>query len=115
MENNNELKLFTYLEIMNLWLEMRQKGKTIIPFLKSQGYNGVAIYGMQMLGHRLVDELSDSDICIDYVIDKQPVLGEFKLFKPDDELPKTDAIIVTADYYFSEINSELSKSPRQPF
>ncbi len=100
-------KIHSYYELLNVWLEMRIKGKTVAPYLKQKGYNEIAVYGMKELGHRLLDELDDSGISIKYVIDKDPVLGDFVLLKPDDNLPEVDAIIVTADYYFSEIKEEL--------
>lgn len=100
-------KIHSYYELLNVWLEMRIKGKTVSPYLERKGYREIAVYGMKELGHRLLDELDNSSISVKYVIDKDYVLGDFVLYKPSDDLPEVDAVIITADYFYYEIKSEL--------
>ena len=72
-------------------------------------YKSVAIYGMKEFGVHLYEMLKDSDIKVEYVIDKNPgiVSEDIKCYKPSDELPKVDVIVVTASYYFNEIRKQL--------
>ncbi len=107
-------KISSYYGLLVVWLEMRQKGKTIVPYMIEKNYKRIAIYGMKELGHRLVDELYGSEIVVKYVIDKSPVLGEFNVIKPEEEFDEVDAIVVTADYYYDEIKDELSKKCSYP-
>lgn len=107
-------KMHAYYELLNVWLEMRQKGKTVVPYMKKNGFYKIAIYGMKELGHRLLDELEGTDIKVEYVIDKCPVLGDFSLVTPEEAFPEVDVIVVTADYYYSEIKKELEKKCTYP-
>lgn len=114
MNNEYDEKIHSYYELLNVWLEMRQKGKTIVPYMKRKGFHRIAIYGMKELGHRLIDELYGTDIIIEYVIDRDPVLGDFLLFTPEDELPEVDAIVVTADQYYLGIKEDLENKCTYP-
>ena len=100
-----------YYKMLNIWFSQEQIGKKLIPYMKKKGYNHVAIYGMAELGERLYSELLFGGIEVTCIIDKSPyVLGEFKLAKPTDSIINTDVIIVTAEYYFDSIQSELRKN-----
>lgn len=104
-------KLSLYYQMLNMWLEMKQKGKSIVTYLKQKGINRIAIYGMKELGERLYEEVKNTEIEVVCIIDKTPnlVIGDFMVISPEEEIPQVDAIIVTADYYFQEIE-ELFKS-----
>lgn len=109
----NEL-LFNY-KLMNIWVDMKQRGKSLKPYFDSNSYSRVAIYGMTELGDRLFYELKDIGIDVAYVIDENPyVLGDFKLIKPDDDLPEADVIIVSNEMKFDRINNNLSKKTSIP-
>lgn len=101
-------KILRYFKILNIWLAEKQRDRSVVSYMKKKGYSRVAIYGMRELGERLYDELVDGGIEVAYVIDQSnAVLGDFLLYKPDDELPYVDLIIVTADYYYDEIYQRL--------
>ena len=70
----------------------------------------IAIYGYKELGERLYDELKGSDIEIKYIIDKNIdyIRAEIDVYSPDESLPQVDAIVVTATYYYDEIEDELN-------
>ena len=65
---------------------------------------------MKELGERLVKELEGSEIEIKYIIDQNADEIETKLkkVKPDGELTPVDAIVVTATWYFQDIEEKLS-------
>ena len=108
-------KMNMYYHIFNLWLDMRQQGKKIDDYMKTQGYKRVAIYGMKELGERLYVELVNAGVEVVCVIDSNKnILGNFPLLSPNDEIPPVDLVIVTASFYFSEIESALNKKVSCP-
>lgn len=104
-------KITFYYQILNMWMEMKQKSISTVSYLQKKGIEKVAIYGMKELGERLYEELKSTDIEVACIIDKNPeqVLGDFIVISPDDRIPKVDAIIVTANYYYLEIAEELKE------
>lgn len=98
------------------WLQIRQEGKTLAEYFKREGYQTVAIYGMKELGERLYDELKDSDIKVSYAIDKNAdsIYADVDVVMPDEELAPVDVIVVTAIYYFDEIEEMLSEKVDYP-
>lgn len=110
MEDN--LKKFeSFYRLLNTWVEMKQEGKNLAEYFEYNNINTIAIYGMKELGERLVKELENSRIEIKYVIDQNAdqIETDFKKVKPDDELEPVDAIVVTAIYYYQDIEEKLSK------
>lgn len=93
------------------WLRIRQEGKSLVEFFERNNYKTVAIYGMKELGERLCDELEGSDITVRYAIDKSAdtIYADVDVVTPDDELEPVDVIVVTAIYYFDEIEEALSE------
>lgn len=98
------------------WLRIRQEGKTLIEYFKQNDYKTVAIYGMKELGEHLYDELNGSDITVRYAIDKNAdmIYANVDVVTPDDELEPVDVIVVTAIYYFDEIEEDLSEKVACP-
>lgn len=98
------------------WMSIHHKGRPITQYFKEKGYQTVAIYGMRDLGEFLYDELYDSEIKIEYVIDQKPgsVYAEVPVLTPDDELPEVDVIVVTAIHYYDEIQKKLSQKVKCP-
>lgn len=95
--------------LMNQWVRVKQEGKGVADYLNRKGYKKVAIYGMGYAGETLIRELHGSDIEIGYGIDREAdnIYAEFKVVKPDEELGKVDAVIVTSITFFREIEGEL--------
>lgn len=91
------------------WLQIRQTGKSLVEYFQRYNYKGVAIYGMKELGERLYDELKGSEIEVSYIIDKNAdiIYADVDVITPDKELPPVDIIVVTAIYYFDEIEEML--------
>lgn len=85
--------------------------KSIAEYLKNKGFNKIAIYGMGYVGERLFDELKDSDVKVEYAIDKNAdgINMEIDVFTPEEELPDVDLIIVTAIYFYAEIERTLKE------
>lgn len=101
----------SYWRIMDQWLLWKERGKTVVDVLKAQNIRNIAIYGIGMLGRHLIHDLSDSDINIVCGIDKYANNEKmaFSMIKPEEDIPKVDAIIVTPIYDFLSIKQYLEK------
>ena len=80
------------LNVFERWMILRQNGRSVAEHLKKNGYRSVAIYGMHYLGKCLLKELQT---------------GGVEVMDPGDQLPVADAIIITAFFYFNEIERTL--------
>ena len=90
--------------ISSQWLYLKQKGKGLHQYFKDNLINHIAIYGMGVLGERLYDELKDSEISIEYAIDRMaghkniPGLNIYGC--DEDRFPEIDVIVVTPVHDF---------------
>ena len=112
IKRKNELasKQVLVAQMLNQWLKIKQGGKSIAEYLSMKGYCKVAIYGMNYLGERLLEDLEDSEIIVAYTIDKgtKSAVKNVKCYTPEERLSEVDAVIVSVNYYFDEIKNELS-------
>lgn len=76
----------------------KMKEREYIGNLLKRNISHLAVYGMGKIGMELVENLEDTEICLDYVIDQNEgfLSLNYDYYKPYDELPVTDAIIITA-------------------
>lgn len=111
-----EAKLHTLYMAFDLWLQIRQEGKTLAEYFKRNEYRTVAVYGMKELGQRLCDELKGTDVTVSYAIDKNAgnIYADVDVVTPDEELAPVDAIVVTAITYFDEIAENLEAKVECP-
>lgn len=101
---------------MNQMLLLKQKGVDISFFFVNQGIRSIAIYGISYLGQRLYDEIKDSQIKIEYFIDRREDRPKFEIpiLYPDEFLSKVDAIIITAVFEYFDIKETLKKKLNCP-
>lgn len=102
-----------HLAIMRLydqWMQTKQEGKSVVDYFHTYDIKSIAIYGMSYLGQRLYEELKDSDIDVRYCIDKNAtrIYADIDIVDPEDEFEDVDAIVVTAIYFFNEIEEKLT-------
>lgn len=97
------------MNLLNQWLVLRQSGRSLIPWFEKHHYEKVVVYGMGMLGRRLIDELADSKIKIVYVIDQkaEQYTGAFPVYASCMENESVDVIVITAVTYYEELASAL--------
>lgn len=109
--------LSDHFQLLNHWLEIKNEGKGIATYFEEMGYRHIAIYGMAELANRLSEELSESSVHIDYGIDRDiccSIARIDKVYFPDDNLPETDAIIVTPYSSFESIKTILEEKVNCP-
>lgn len=91
--------------LLNRWLYLRQNGKSLVSFFRDNLVESIAIYGMGALGERLFDEVKDSEISVDYGIDRIADLKgrtDMQIYGTGEDIfPKTEVIVVTPvqDYW----------------
>lgn len=107
--SENEKKIIQYYHFLNRWLVLKQKGNSIIDFFLENNYRSVAIYGYAEFGQRLHDELRESEIEVKYIIDKNVdrVWSDIDIYGLDEKFPSVDVVVVTAFFYYEEIEDEL--------
>lgn len=113
-EHRGKMNAFYHLLVQ--WLTIKQEGKSLVSFFAENGYKTIAIYGMKELGERLYEELSDSEVEVKYIIDKNAdsMYADVDIIRPDEPLEEVDAIVVTAVYYFEEIEEMLGEKVDYP-
>ena len=96
--------------MMNEWVRIKQENKSIAEYLEKEGYKEIAVYGINYAGETLVRELEGSAVSVKYGIDRNAdnICAEIEVITPERELPKVDAVIVTAITFFDEIEEQLS-------
>lgn len=108
-ENTDKFRCFYHL--LTQWIALKQYGKNLKEYFEINGYKTVAVYGMKELGERLVEELKDSGIEVKYVVDKDTnsIVTDLPKYSPDEKLDVVDVMVVTAIYYYQDIEEKMSK------
>lgn len=112
-----ETKKFFYMfNVMNQWMQAQHAGKRIERYLAENGYEKIAIYGMHYIGERLLEELAESEVSVVFAIDENRKMSNYniKIYKPADELPEADLIVVTTALYFYDIRRKLQERTKCP-
>ena len=102
--------LSDHFQLLNHWLEIRGEGKSTADYFQEMGYHHIAVYGMAELAIRLSEDLEGSLVHIDYGIDRDISCSQARIsevYSPEDNLPETDAIVVTPYAAFGEIRKVL--------
>lgn len=108
---------------MVAWMRFRQKGRNLSEGLVKKGYHHIAVYGMSFIGELLLQELSGTDVLVEYGIDQNAEtiptstartadglhVPDVPLCTPTGELKPVDAVVVTSLAYFDEIEEQLAK------
>lgn len=113
MKKDNQMieKYRLYNQILNQWVVLKQEKREIGEFFKQKGYKTVGIYGMRELGERLLEDLENTGMDVKCIIDQNGIVVDKNILvlNPDDLIPEVDVIVVTASYYFNEIESKLKE------
>lgn len=97
--------------IYTQWLALLQAGHFIKDYFEKYGMKSIAIYGYAEYANHLINELKGTDINVLYLIDKRnlyPYAG-VPVYRPEDNLPEADVVVVTAIISYEEIRDDLSR------
>lgn len=82
--------------VMNRWMTIIENGGCLTDFFANDKSKSIAVYGIGMLGRRLVRELKTKGYNIVYGIDELKKHNEYiDVFSPDDDLQEVDIVVVT--------------------
>ncbi|MCM1415710.1 MAG: hypothetical protein NC430_07270 [bacterium] len=109
-------KFHEFYDILLQWIKVHQSGRTLADYFCRYGYKTVAVYGLKELGEALIEELKDTEIEVKYGIDKtvDKTYRQIDIYKPDDDLPEVDIIVVTAVHYYADIEMALRNKLKYP-
>ncbi|MCI9033752.1 MAG: hypothetical protein HFJ08_06840 [Lachnospiraceae bacterium] len=112
IKKNQQLadKHLAIMKVYDEWLKVKQDGGSLVQYFMARGYKNIAIYGMSYLGESLVRELKDSDVKVQYGIDKnaENIYSSVDVINLSADLPKVDVIVVTTVFFFDEVVEELA-------
>lgn len=112
-EEKRQKDVVKYLDLfrtMSQYVVTKQQHKEVSDYFEENGYERIAVYGMSHMGQRLIDDLKDSKVQVVYGVDQRAdrLTYSLPIYRPSEELPQVDAIVVTA-YDFDEIEEELAE------
>ncbi|SHI69795.1 NAD-dependent epimerase/dehydratase family protein [Pseudobutyrivibrio xylanivorans] len=111
-------KLQEFYDVLIKWIGLKQKKQEIGEFLKHNGFDTVAIYGMKELGKTLYNDLKLCGMTIPYCIDARvdDVCKDVAttVITPDEysDACDVDVVIVTAIHYYEDIFLQLWKKKK---
>lgn len=107
--HNSLQRTVTNYNTLKKWFGAKQKGICISDFFTYNAYKKIAIYGMSDLGIYLYQELAETEVEVSYGIDRRAdkLDVEIPVFTVEEELPVVDAVVVTAVYFFDQIEELL--------
>ena len=103
-------------QLLNQWLMAKQAGIKMEDWFKRNHYKRIVIYGMSLLGERLVDELKETDIKVIAGVDKNAkgIFAEMPVLLPEEAIPDADCMVVTPVFFFDEIKRSMSSKVSYP-
>lgn len=103
------LRLNKNTNILATWIRIKQSDCSLASYLIWRGYNSIGIYGAGYIGELLINELKDSAVSIKFLIDRSnKAETKYRIYRPEDELPLVDVVIVTVVHEYERICSEIS-------
>lgn len=110
-ESETTEKMQLYFSLLNQWLTLKIDGVPLEKYFTDNHIKTIAIYGFGEIGKRFYEEMKKSSVDVLYVVDQSAdtIKDEIPVLKKTDVLEKVDALVVTATYYFDEIEGEMSE------
>ena len=95
---------------MRQWVHVNQNGHTVADYFKRNGYQEIAIYGLNEIAFTLMNDLSKNGIEVKYCIDRNAdeLFSKVRVYKPEEEMPFADIVVVAVVHLFDEIQKDLS-------
>ena len=106
-----------YFMLLTSWMDILESNGSLEEYFICKGIDNVAVYGAGGVGEHLLKQLRESNITIKYVIDKSEFLKASEtlpLYKPCDDLPEVDAIVVTVIDSFEMVSERVQEKINCP-
>lgn len=98
-KHNTEPEFFPWgFHVFDEWLQLKYMGGSLKPYFEDNQITSIAVYGMGAIGRRLLEELQEQEIIIQYAIDRNASnihIDGLKVKTLEEKLPVVDAVIVT--------------------
>lgn len=97
MASTKRLKMIEeFYHIFDQWLTLMENGISIDSILIKHGYHKIAIYGMGTMAVHFMKTLENSNVTVEYVIDKETeYYTDIKIVAEDDASDPVDVIVYT--------------------
>ncbi len=102
-------------DLLFAWLTLEQSGKKCAAYLEARGFTRVAVFGMNRLGRRLIDELGGMAVYgieLDHPGAVHERLTVYRL--GDDPLPEAECVVLCDLEHASEKREALSQKFHGP-
>ena len=101
-----------YMNLLDIWMNLREKNIRISKFLEKYEYKKVAIYGYGIFGKHLLTELKEDNVDVRYIIDRRNNISddEIKVCNIEEHLQNIDVIIITPILDYEEIYKTIIKN-----
>lgn len=98
-----------YLNLLDDWMVLREKGIRLDRYLLDRGYTKVGLYGYGILGRHFFEEMKNSNVQILFLVDQQrdKLYAPIPAYLPSDKLPDCDAIVVSSVFFMEDISREM--------
>lgn len=97
--------------LLKRWIMQNGENNILQIYLNKNGFKKVALYGMEHLGQCAAYKLADlsGELELLYGIDGDKVSSEIEIYRPEDNMPEVDVVIVTLIYEYENLKIELEK------
>jgi len=108
LQNRND-KFEKYVNLLDCWMDLREKGISLKRYMQEHGYNKIALYGYGILGRHFLQELKGSQFEVAFIIDQQgsKLNADVPIYLPSEQFPEADVIVVSPVFSFEDIKIKL--------
>ncbi|MDE6567751.1 MAG: hypothetical protein K2K70_08485, partial [Lachnospiraceae bacterium] len=109
-KNIEKIENHDKLLVLLKWVDVYQNSLKIGDYLWQKGIKTIAIYGMGYLGRLLLNELKNSNVQVQYGIDRRAgnIVTSIPVVKLDEVKEEVDLIIITAPVRYNELRPYLN-------
>lgn len=100
-----------YLNLMDDWMALREKGVRLDKYLLDRGYTKIGLYGYGILGRHFIEEMKESKAQVLFLIDQQrdKLYAPLPVYMPSEKFPDCDVIVVSSVFFMEDICQELKQ------
>lgn len=104
-------KHFKLYMLMNQWTRLLQDKKSIKDFFEKRNYKNIAIYGFNYVGETLERELRNTNIKIQYIVDRNAeyMYAPSRIIMPTEKFEDVDIMVVTVIDNSEELINNLQQ------